>query len=186
MSKKFKPFTDPVPAGFVKVLGTDQYYVSVNGEVASTHYGRWHPLSSRLSNKGYPVVCIYNKKAPGKKYPYLVHVLMAEVFFGPSEGRVVNHLDANPIHNSLFNLEYCTQAQNIQHAFRLGTMKGCKVGVENHNAKLSVAQIAEIWKLFPTMGNPEIAALFGVTGNSIRRIRLGLGYVEASKLARAT
>jgi hypothetical protein len=177
MSRKLhKPFTGPIPPGFKLVVGTDQYYVSVDGVVASVHFGRWQVLRQRLSNMGYPTVCIYGKHPSGKKYPYLVHVLMLETFFGPTNGRVINHLDANPKHNSLFNLEYCTQSQNIKHAFNIGT-KNVGRGVTHPAAKLNQQQVDEIrQRLSAGEHHTKIAPLFGVSETTIRNVRDGRQY----------
>lgn len=51
-----------------------------------------------------------------------VHHLVAEATLGPRpEGLVVNHIDGNRTNNRPENLEYITQAENIQHSIRIGT-----------------------------------------------------------------
>jgi hypothetical protein len=56
-------------------------------------------------------------------YPY-VHRLVAEYFIdNPSKLPCVNHIDGNKENNSVDNLEWCTYAQNMQHAVRTGLFK---------------------------------------------------------------
>ena len=56
----------------------------------------------------------------------LVHRLVAQAFIPKTEedlelGRnLVNHLDGNPSHNWAWNLEWCTNGENMQHAVDTG------------------------------------------------------------------
>lgn len=70
------------------------------------------------SNKhGYLVVGI-NKKT------YTIHRLVATVFILNRENKEqVNHIDGNKSNNSVTNLEWATQSENIIHAFKTGLSK---------------------------------------------------------------
>lgn len=77
---------------------------------------------------------IQQKKYPNMKYLYVsiwknnkhkyctVHRLIAKTFLVNSFGKdaQVNHIDANPLNNALYNLEYCTAKYNVNHAKKLG------------------------------------------------------------------
>lgn len=51
---------------------------------------------------------------------YLVHRLVAEAFIGPSYGQQVNHIDGDKTHNAMWNLEWVSAQQNIDHATVMG------------------------------------------------------------------
>lgn len=59
----------------------------------------------------------------GKNRQKYVHHLVAEAFIGERPGRlVINHKDGDKTNNSLYNLEYITHAENIQHAVSSGLL----------------------------------------------------------------
>lgn len=72
----------------------------------------------RLSADGYKKV--YSKSL---KKDVGVHRLVARAFVGNrdvDEYNVVNHIDGDKLNNSFHNLEWCTTAQNLKHAWETG------------------------------------------------------------------
>lgn len=68
-----------------------------------------------IAKTRYPVVDLYKDNVRNTK---LVHRLVAEAFLPPVEGKTyVNHKDGSRDNNRASNLEWCTQQENIKHAF---------------------------------------------------------------------
>lgn len=66
---------------------------------------------------GYQVVNI-------KKKIYYVHRLVAEEFIpNPDNLPQINHKDGNKRNNNVENLEWCTNSENISHAYKIGLIK---------------------------------------------------------------
>jgi len=54
-----------------------------------------------------------------------VHRVVAETFFGLTDGLTVNHKNSNKLDNSVQNLEYVTAGENTSHSFRMGARSFC-------------------------------------------------------------
>ena len=86
-----------------------KYYISINGEIYSVPAKRI--LKTRVSNKGYELVCL--KSPDGKRKQYTVHRLVALTFVSnPENFPLVNHKDENKFNNKAENLEWCTYSYN--------------------------------------------------------------------------
>lgn len=129
-----------------------RYQASTHGRIRSldregkTCYGATRKLKGRLlrmtgGKRGYlripPNIC----------ETQFVHRLVAMTFI-PNPGRlpVINHIDGNKQNNRVENLEWCTQLENMQHAFRTGLAAGMdlKKGEDSIAAKLTESQVIEI------------------------------------------
>ena len=92
------------------------YQVDMYGNVHSLRNSR--VLRPYSNGSGYQKVNLYGPGGCQRKY---VHRLVAEAFLpNPGNLPVVNHKDADTTNNSVQNLEWCTQAENIQHCVRMG------------------------------------------------------------------
>lgn len=57
----------------------------------------------------------------GKLYHVRVHRMFATLFIpNPNHYKYVNHIDSNKLNNSLDNLEWCTNAENVKHGWHSG------------------------------------------------------------------
>lgn len=98
------------------------YEVDAEGNVYSIVQGRSRRkgiLSQYPNERGYMKVNLY--EASGKCKKKYVHRLVAEAFISnPLNKPNVNHKDCDVKNNSVNNLEWCTQSENILHAVKLG------------------------------------------------------------------
>lgn len=79
-----------------------------------------HELKQKLNHYGYPVVCLRERPAKRIEYP-TVHRLVAIAFLpNPERKTQVNHINGIKTDNRVENLEWCTNAENIRHAFDNG------------------------------------------------------------------
>lgn len=77
-------------------------------------------LNPTLSYKGYPTVTLRKEKNKDHK-TFFVHRLVANHFLGnPENKQQINHIDGNKKNNKVDNLEFCTQSENIKHAYKIG------------------------------------------------------------------
>lgn len=112
-----------------------------------------------------------------KKKTLKIHRLIASTFLGecPSN-RVVHHKDANKQNNSIYNLEYITQAENIGHAVSLGT-HSCvrKNDMANHTSIFN----DDLKKMFELRLNgftrKAISKVFGISHSHTCKLLKGKG-----------
>lgn len=102
----------------IPIIGFDGYAISDRGQVVNTRKG--NTLTPHLNENGYLYVTL---RRDNKNRTVAVHRLVAEAYIpNPESKPFVNHLDANRSNPVKENLEWCTQSENIKHAYRLGNM----------------------------------------------------------------
>lgn len=85
---------------------------------------------------GYKCVCLCVDKV--KKIR--LHRLIAEAFIpNPENKPYVNHINGIKSDNSVENLEWCTQSENLVHAYKIGAKKPSQKGKNAPNAKMVLA-----------------------------------------------
>jgi hypothetical protein len=144
------------------------YGIQVNNQgVVIGKSGKY--MKGSYNRKGYLTVSVYLEDYKSKTIP--VHRMVAELFIPNSvpEKNQVNHKDGDKSNNTVDNLEWCTNLENMCHAtYSLGHHS-----LENHNkAILKNSDIVEISELFMRgYSNEEVAVIYNTTNHSIGRIR---------------
>lgn len=133
-------------------------------------------LKPATDRKGYLAVSLTKN---GKSKTIKVHSIVTLCFLGERKNNhQVNHKDGNKQNNHLSNLEYCTRAENIQHAFDNGLITR-KKGEEHFRSKLKNEDILKIRKMSKSgFSQRQISKLFSVNHNTIGSVLRGETWVH--------
>jgi hypothetical protein len=98
------------------------YEVNENGDVRSLHKRNFHQLlSQRIDRGGYLTVSVSKH---GKDTTLYVHRILGMAFIpNPENKPFINHKNGIRTDNSLANLEWVNQSENILHAYNCGLIK---------------------------------------------------------------
>lgn len=95
--------------------GYSEYSVDTNGIVYSKKTGK--PLKPSINHSGYLMV---NLMINGKRIGVAVHRLIAEQFIINEYNKpTVNHINGDKNNNSVSNLEWATNQEQMQHSFQV-------------------------------------------------------------------
>lgn len=100
------------------------YFITKDGRIYSKLKGKeLRELRPHINNRGYMIITI-------RKKCYRIHRLVAENFLPRVDGKpIVNHIDGNKLNNDVENLEWCTQSENVQHAWNSGLNSRTREGL---------------------------------------------------------
>lgn len=96
------------------------YYINPEGQIIGVKRKTMQLLQPKLSNTGYYQIALRDKD--GVRRWYNIHRLVAFTFLKNKNHKAsqVNHKDGNKLNNSVYNLEWVTQAENTNHAYESG------------------------------------------------------------------
>lgn len=163
-----------------RLRSVDRVVISKNG-VKRKVKGRL--MKQSTSNYGYKVITL--RKGEIKK-SHRVHRLVAESFINKEEGKtLINHKDGDKCNNRAENLEWCTNSENMKHAFKSGLKQpsnpnknGLMQGESHSRSKLTERDVLFIRKNAKVNGgefsNVELASKYNVTKSTI-------GYIVKEK-----
>lgn len=162
-------------------IAPNTYAISNYGRIMNKNTG--HVLSTHFNDNGYIMVNCLNMSGTYK--PYRLHRIVATAFVPKTEediilGRdTVNHKDRNKANPCAYNLEWVTQAENLEHARNtttlrnpIGMFKSQKqfgaVGVNNTNSILTEDQVIRICELLEVgeFSHKDILMIIGLEVNT--------------------
>lgn len=106
----------------------------------------------------------YRRVNFGNQFP-MIHRLVANAFLNKPRGaEVVNHIDGDKLNNSVSNLEWITQRENVRHAHAKGL---CMQGDRHHSAKLDAEKVRAIRILAKDMFYAALSRIFSVNPTTV-------------------
>lgn len=118
-------------------------------------------MKPKQDEQGYYRITLKNKL-------YLIHRLVGIHFIpNPLNKRTINHLNGVKTDNTINNLEWATDAENIKHAVDTGLIN--QKGSKNANSRLSESDIIYIRE--STLTPTKLAGIFGIHRTYIHKIR---------------
>lgn len=155
--------------------GVTPYPYTVKGGIC-------RPIIRKAGSTRYYGVCLA-ARSESRAVTCCIQYIVAEAFLGVKpEGLWILHGPGGSLDNRVENLSYGTPSQNAQDRWRDGTVKA---GEDSHLAKLTEAQVVEIYKLKDEgLTQASIAARFGITQAAVSCIVLGKTWKALFKASR--
>ena len=159
------------------------YEISNTGKLRNSRNKK--EVKLHTSKKGYITYCGTLGRV-GKYICFKIHKCVAETFIiNPEDKEFVNHIDGNKQNNIVENLEWCTNQENMRHAWDTGLMKiEDMFGNSNKKFKLTMREIEYIRKNYiprdKKFGSRALGRMFGVDHVTILWILKENSYILSS------
>lgn len=106
---------------YMKQFRNSQYYVNQDGVIYNSKTKRYVKPIIKAFSKNNTKRAFVGLYIDGKQTNLFVHRIIAELYLSnPENLPQVNHIDGNPLNNSISNLEWCSQRDNNIHAIKTG------------------------------------------------------------------
>ena len=136
-----------------KITNFSGYSVSDEGNVRNDLTGK--VLKNRSLATGYQLVTLCDNNGHHQKS---VHRLVAKEFIDNPRGcDFVNHIDGDKANNRVENLEWCTQSENMKHAYRTGLQKPIPSQIEYSLTRAKEAKMRPVVNIETGVLYPSIA-----------------------------
>ena len=161
----------------MKQIENSNYYVTENGDIINS---KTQKTLKPITISGYYYVSILSKKKS-------IHSLVANAYLiKPDTKYEINHKDGNKLNNHVFNLEWVSHKENINHAYKnnlvniseryktaLNARTKFKEKTGRHtSSKLTKEHVLEIKELLKQgMKQKDIAKMFNVSKMTITDIK---------------
>ncbi len=149
------------------------YEIDTIGRVWSLRYPHVRErkrLKGNCDTKGYVQVVLIKDRIRRTRP---VHCIVAEIFIPNPLGKPqVNHKDGVKTNNCLNNLEWMTNAENMQHSYTILGREHLK-GSDNGASKLTEDQVISIWNYKGKKTLRQISRQYNVTMAAISLIHTG-------------
>ena len=167
--KAFKPIKIPLNKN-------ERYLINEDGEVYDSKKDKL--LNHHIDRKGYHKVSLYGKS---KSVHRLVALTFIENPFIDPEKFTVNHKNGDKNNNTVANLSWNTNKQNLRHAYRNGLNGKNKGGEKAYQTLYSEDQVHNVCRLlsdYPEMSLKEISLRTGVPRDNILHILNYKSWIE--------
>ena len=151
------------------------YQVSNYGRVKSFYYANGKILSGGFDTGRYSMMHII--KGKHSKTILLHKMVLGAFILNVDNKREINHKDGNKENNCVWNLEWATRKENMQHAAKMGLIRN---GEDSGKAKITNEQVKFIRKVYiprdKNFGLKALARKFGVGKDAMSDIVNGKSF----------
>lgn len=154
-----------------------EYEINNLGEVRSLKTGRMKKIQT--NTRGYATVSLWEKK---NYKTVTIHRMLGLLFLpNPDNKEQINHINGIRNDNSLSNLEWVTQSENVRHAYDTGLTKHL-IGEDMYNARFTEEQVLDILSRAESGERIcDIAKIYNCSHQTISGIKNGYNWKHLSK-----